>query len=76
MAEKSKRHEENVPGKFYVDHNCIASKFCVAAAPEHFKMAESGDHAYVVRQPKNEGEHARCREALEGCPVDAVGEDG
>lgn len=76
MADRNAKQEENVKGKYYVDHNCIASKFCVGAAPDHFQMSDGGDHAFVHRQPGAEEEEERCREALQGCPVDAVGDDG
>lgn len=75
MADRRQKWPENVPGEFYVDENCIASDFCVSAAPEHFRMDESG-HAYIYRQPVTPEEHQRCREALEGCPVSAIGDDG
>lgn len=76
MADRTQKQEENVAGRCYVDHNCIAAKFCVGSAPEHFRMSEDGGHAYVYRQPETPEEEARCREALEGCPVEAVGDDG
>ena len=75
MADKNQRWPENSSGIFYVDESCIASDFCVGVAPEHFRMDESG-HAYVYRQPATPEEHQRCREALAGCPVNAIGDDG
>jgi len=75
MADKRTRWPENAPGIYYVDEACIASDFCISAAPEHFKMDDSG-HAYVYRQPQTPEEHQRCREALAGCPVNAIGDDG
>jgi ferredoxin len=30
----------------------------------------------VTKQPTNEEELAQCTEALEGCPVEAIGNDG
>jgi ferredoxin len=76
MADQSRKQDDNVDGPYYVDHNCIASKFCVAAAPKNFRMSDAGDHAYVFQQPVSDEEEAHCREAMEGCPVDAVGDDG
>ena len=75
MADKRLKWPENSPGPFYVDESCIASDFCVATAPEHFKMDETG-HAYVYRQPVTPEEHQRCKEALTGCPVNAIGDNG
>ena len=33
-------------------------------------------HSYVFKQPETEEDIALCMEALEGCPVEAIGEDG
>ncbi|HUA83008.1 MAG TPA: ferredoxin [Bryobacteraceae bacterium] len=73
MADQNK-WPENVPGKYYVNENCIASDFCVAVAPANFKMDESG-HAYVFKQPETPEEERQCQEALAGCPVSAICED-
>lgn len=75
MADKLLKWPENAPGAYYVDESCIASDFCISAAPEHFRMDDSG-HAYVYRQPATPEEHQRCREALAGCPVNAIGDNG
>ncbi len=61
---------ENVAGMFYVDDKCIECDACVGAAPESF-VIENG-HAYVFAQPKNDQEIADCKEAIAGCPVDAI----
>ncbi|MGE0528448.1 MAG: ferredoxin [Bdellovibrionales bacterium] len=76
MADKSNKFEDNVPGRFYVDKECIACDACVLAAPDHFKMHEEDGHAFVAKQPDGEAEEAACREAMEGCPVEAIGNDG
>lgn len=76
MAEKKYRLDENAPGKYYVDDSCIASKFCVGTASENFAMNDSGLHAYVRQQPRTDLEKAQVEEALRGCPVDAIGNDG
>ena len=76
MAEEIKKHPLNAPGRYYVDQDCCTfSGNCVFVAPDHFKMdAEYG--VYVVRQPATADEEARCREALEWCPVAAIRDDG
>ncbi len=76
MANRREKREENVSGKYYVDHTCIGSKFCADAAPSVFKMSEGGDHAYVVKQPGDATEEEQAREAMQGCPVEAIGDDG
>jgi ferredoxin len=39
-------------------------------------MHEEDGHAFVTVQPDSEEAEARCREAMEGCPVEAIGNDG
>jgi len=74
MADAGNKTPENVPGKFYVDKTCIAAKFCVAVAPENFAMADGG-YAYVKKQPSNGSETTQVEEAIDGCPVLAIGDD-
>jgi ferredoxin len=76
MASKSDRWPENVPGKYYVDDQCIDCDLCRETAPGIFKREEGGGYTYVARQPENPTEDALCLEALESCPVNAIGDDG
>ena len=76
MADKDLKLEVNLPGKFYVDENCIACDACVLTAPDHFTMNGDEGHAYVKKQPENSQEKELCQEALEACPVEAIGDDG
>jgi ferredoxin len=75
MAERNEKWPENVPGKFYVDQTCIASQFCIAVAPNNFRMDDSG-HAYIYKQPSTPAEELACQEALAGCPVCSIGDNG
>ena len=76
MADRDSKWENNRPGRYYVDRTCISAKLCVAAAPGLFEMDEGGDHAIVVRQPADASEEEQARDALHGCPVAAIGDDG
>ncbi len=76
MADKSQKWKENASGKVFVDQSCIACDACVLAAPSNFKMDEADGHAYVAKQPTTPEEEAACKEATEGCPVEAIGNDG
>jgi len=76
MADKANKYPENVAGKFYCDTQCIACDACCTTAPNHFKMNEEEGHAYVYNQPTTPEEEALCKEAMEGCPVEAIGNDG
>ncbi len=74
MADLESRVEGNVEGEFYVDDSCIACGVCVGEAPENFEMGD--EYAYVVKQPEDDSEREACENALEACPVDAIGDDG
>lgn len=76
MADISSKWKQNVAGRFYVDSQCIACDACVLEAPQFFKMNTEEGHAFVFKQPTTEKEIANCMEALEGCPVDAIGSNG
>jgi len=76
MANAANKYPENAPGKFYVDEQCIDCDLCRETAPANFKRNDDGGHSYVYKQAENPEEEARCKEAMEGCPVEAIGNDG
>lgn len=76
MADFEARFKQNVPGKYYVDDQCIACDACCVEAPGFFEMNDDEGHAYVKIQPKNEQELEDCENALAACPVEAIGRDG
>ena len=76
MANKSDKWPTNVSGKFYVDQQCIDCDLCRETAPAFFTRNDEGGSSYVHKQPGSEEEAALCMEALEGCPVEAIGNDG
>lgn len=76
MADKNDKYPQNAAGKFFVDRQCIACDACCMAAPDNFKMNEDDGHAYLAKQPTTPEEQQQCQEAMEGCPVEAIGNDG
>ena len=76
MADKSDKWKDNILGKFYVDEQCIDCDLCRETAPACFKRDDDGGYSFVYKQPETEEEKELCMEALEGCPVDAIGDDG
>ena len=76
MAELEDKYEENVTGKYFVDEQCIDCDLCRETAPQNFKRNEDGGYSYVYKQPENEEEEEFCKEAMEGCPVEAIGDFG
>ena len=78
MADKNEMWPENVTGKFFVDEQCIDCDLCRETAPDYFTRNDDGGYSYVYSQPDPDDEDALdlCLEALEGCPVEAIGDNG
>ena len=76
MAELNLKWPENVAGKYYVDEECIDCNLCSEIAPDNFKVNEEEGHDFVYKQPLTDEEEDLCVEALESCPVEAIGNDG
>ena len=74
MADPADAYPDNVRGKFYCDDQCIDCDLCRDIAPDNFTRNEEGGYSFVFKQPDNEEELELCREAMEGCPVEAIGE--
>lgn len=76
MAEFEDRFDDNTTGRFYVDDQCIDCDLCRETAPDNFTRNDDGGYSFVYKQPENEEEDRLAREAMEGCPVEAIGDDG
>ena len=76
MAELENKYSENVAGKFFVDDQCIDCDLCRETAPANFTRSDDGGYSYVYKQPGTPEEEAQCKEAMEGCPVEAIGDNG
>lgn len=73
MAKVAAKRPENVPGLYYVDDQCISCGACWAVAPDFFATHEVHTYAYMKSQPRTSSEQSACQEALERCPVAAIG---
>ena len=73
MANNNEKWPDNVPGKFFVDQECIDCDHCRETAPENFTRNNDSGYSFVKKQPENEEEADLCMKALEGCPVEAIG---
>src|ERR1700744_2506297 len=76
MADIANRYGDNIQGKFYVDNQCIDCDLCRETAPDNFTRSDDGGYSFVYKQPATPEEEARCKEAMEGCPVEAIGNNG
>ena len=76
MADIANKYADNVTGKYYVDNQCIDCDLCRETAPANFTRNDDGGYSYVYKQPTAQEDVDKCMEALEGCPVEAIGADG
>lgn len=76
MAEKTEKQPGSAPGAYYVDTQCIDCDVCRDTAPDFFTRNDDDGFSYVFAQPTSAEEIELCEEALQSCPVDAIGNDG
>ena len=85
MADPTNTWDDNVFGEsvisgkrvsFFVDKECILCSVCSDAAPNNFRMSDQEDHDICFKQPESSEELAQCYEAMENCPVEAIGDQG
>ena len=76
MADYKIKFEENSPGRWYVDRECIDCDLCRETAPETFQREDEIGFSVVYRQPQTPEELVRAEIARSGCPVEAIGNDG
>ena len=76
MADPGDKVSESAPGRYYVDTQCIDCDVCRVTAPANFQREEAKGYSYVFRQPASPDEEASCQEAMDSCPVEAIGDDG
>jgi ferredoxin len=76
MADPTDKVPGQAPGRYYVDANCIDCDVCRCMAPNNFEANEDEGFSFVCKQPEDDEEEAQCQEAMESCPVEAIGDDG
>ena len=70
------RYPLNVPGKYYVDDQCLDCDLCRELSPNNIRRDDRYGHSYVFKQPENDEEIELLREGVEGCPMGSVRDDG
>ncbi len=71
MANQKLKLKENICGNFFVDSTCIDCDACRRFAPSTF--GDTGEYAFVQKQPANEIEMIEAKRALISCPVGSIG---
>jgi ferredoxin len=76
MPDPNAKLPENEPGRYYVDSQCIDCDICRDIAPDNFTREADQGYSFVYKQPESGSEENLCREAMEACPVEAIGDNG
>ena len=76
MANPEDRWPENVSGRFYVDEQSIDCDLSRELAPKYFLRQDENCYYYVYSQPDSGEGMEECAEAMDSCPVEAIGNDG
>jgi len=76
VADPENKVPGSVPGRYYVDQECIDCDLCREVAANSFERNEDEGFSYVYKQPETDEERSLCEEAKESCPVEAIGNDG
>ena len=69
MADVESKLEDNIPGKFYVDEECIDCDLCREIAPTMYHRNDDGGYSFVARQPEGKEEEGYSVEAQENMLV-------
>jgi ferredoxin len=70
------RLPDNVPGKYYVNDQCLDCDLCRETAPTIFSRKAEEGYSFVMKQPETAQELADANESMEGCPCEAIFADG
>jgi glyoxylase-like metal-dependent hydrolase (beta-lactamase superfamily II) len=74
MAQRDRRHPDNVPGPWFVDDSCIDCDASRQCAPE--LLAIRGGQSVVARQPETPAEVLAMTRAMLVCPTASIGTTG
>jgi len=65
MADVANKYAENVPGKFYVDDQCIDCDLCRETGAANFKRNDDGAIPMSINSRRRQRKKALCKEAME-----------
>jgi ferredoxin len=68
-----KTSETPISEMVYVNDACIGCAICSEIAPDNFRFNHEQGCEYVCKQPASEKEKRLCVEAMDICPVNAIG---
>jgi ferredoxin len=74
MADIKNKVPENAEGPFFVDDSCIDCDTCRCISPANFRRSDDHGYSYVYHQPATREERELAEEAIDCCPVGAIGQ--
>ena len=76
MADPTDKVAGQIEGRYHVDTQCIDCDLCRETAPDNFMRNDEEGFSYVFKQPTTEQEELQSKDAMDNCPVEAIGADG
>jgi len=76
MADPTDKVPGQTTGRYYVDTQCIDCDLCRETAQANFTRNEEEGFSFVFKQPETADEETLCKDAMDNCPVEAIGSDG
>lgn len=76
MADPNDKVEGQPAGAYYVDTQCIDCDLCRETAPANFTRNDEAGFSHVCKQPENPEEEQLVIDAMNNCPVEAIGSNG
>ncbi len=76
MADPNDKVPGQAPGRYYVDSQCIDCDLCRETSPNNYTRNDGDCFSFVYKQPETPEEEILCKDAMDNCPVEAIGNDG
>jgi len=72
MADPNDKVAGQVPGRYYVDSQCIDCDLCRETAPANFMRNETAGFSYVYKQPESKDQLCRMVKAVAGAELACI----
>lgn len=76
MADPTDKVPGQAQGRYYVDSQCIDCDLCRETSPANFTRNDNESFSFVFQQPQTPEEEMLSKDAMDNCPVEAIGNDG
>jgi ferredoxin len=76
MSQVNSSLPQSIPGKYYITDQCTDCDLCRECAPMNIRRDDQTGRSYVFKQPNTDDEIALVEDGVQGCPTEAVKNDG